>query len=514
MDDLKLYAKSDSQLQEELSIVAQFSQDIGMEFGLEKCAMITIKRGKIAERTNEETEDTDRVQFKELGKDDKYKYLGIEENAEIQQRDMKEKTLREFYHRVRLVLRSELNAKNKMTALNTFAMPTVEYSFAIIDWSLTEVKKMDTKIRKLLTMHSIHHPKSDVARIYISRQEGGRRLVHLESKYKAVITGLAAYLKQSGDRFLQWVLRHEEGKVKYSIPKMATKFLAEVQVEQPDFLQASTPKKVRKTVTQHLATRRVEEWRTKPMHGQFPRLADQDFVDKKATFSWLQSASLKGPTEAFLLAAQDQALRTRYYEARIMRRAVSSRCRLCNKCDEYIDHIIAGCSYLAPTLYLERHNRIASYLHWNILKSMGSDVCDLWYQHQPLTVVETQQGVVLWDMALHTDTRSPANRPDIVVKNFPEKTCLLIDVAVPADANVHKKEVEKKTKYQDLQIEVQRLWSLRTTIIPVVVGALGTVSSNLHGYLQQLPGQPTLAEIQKTALLGTSHILRRTLNVQ
>ena len=79
-----------------------------------------------------------------------------------------------------MVLKSELNAGYKITAINTLAVPVLTNSFNIIDWQLQEIKKMDRKTRKLLTIYRMNHPKADVDRIYISRKEGGRGLVQLE----------------------------------------------------------------------------------------------------------------------------------------------------------------------------------------------------------------------------------------------------------------------------------------------------------------------------------------------
>jgi hypothetical protein len=70
-----------------------------------------------------------------------------------------------------------------------------------------------------------------------------------------------------------------------------------------------------------------------------------------------------------------------------------------------------------------------------------------------------------------------ANRPDIIIiKNKKDKTCLLIDVAIPSDKNVLQKETEKKLKYKNLSIEIQRMWNMKCFVIPVITGATGIVS--------------------------------------
>ena len=75
------------------------------------------------------------------------------------------------------------------------------------------------------------------------------------------------------------------------------------------------------------------------------------------------------------------------------------------------------------------------------------------------------------------------------------------------------KTLEKITKYQDLRIEVQRLMEKKATVVPVIIGALGAIPKDLEKHLQTLKlGKITPSQLQKAALLGTAHILRRYLN--
>jgi hypothetical protein len=96
-----------------------------------------------------------------------------------------------------------------------------------------------------------------------------------------------------------------------------------------------------------------------------------------------------------------------------------------------------------------------------------------------------------------------ANRPDIIVKNKKDKTCLLIDVAIPSDKNIIQKEAEKKLKNKDLRIEIQRMWNMKCFVISVIIGATGIVSKSLQKYLETIPGQHSTDSLQKTAILGT-----------
>ena len=74
-----------------------------------------------------------------------------------------------------------------------------------------------------------------------------------------------------------------------------------------------------------------------------------------------------------------------------------------------------------------------------------------------------------------------------------------------------KEEAEKILKYKDLTIEIQCMWNVKTKVIPVIIGATGTISNSFRKYANNIPGKHEVNELQKTAILGTVHILRKVL---
>ena len=129
-------------------------------------------------------------------------------------------------------------------------------------------------------------------------------------------------------------------------------------------------------------------------------------------------------------------------------------------------------------------------------------------------VYEEGDVTVLWNQAVHTNREVTSNRPDIVIKNKKEKTCTLIDVAIPADRNVVQKEAEKKLKYKSLRIEIQRMWNMKCTIVPVIIGATGIVTRSLEKNLETIPGKHSIDSLQNTAILETSHLIRKVLQCE
>ena len=81
------------------------------------------ERGKLASTGNIVINDDTEVQ--ELDQEEVYKYLGVDENDGIQHSKMKEKIRKEYNRRVRLILRTELNGRNKVEAINSLGVPVI-----------------------------------------------------------------------------------------------------------------------------------------------------------------------------------------------------------------------------------------------------------------------------------------------------------------------------------------------------------------------------------------------------
>ena len=116
-----------------------------------------------------------------------------------------------------------------------------------------------------------------------------------------------------------------------------------------------------------------------------------------------------------------------------------------------------------------------------------------------------------WNQQVQTARTIPNNKPDIIIRDNGNRTCILIDVANPEDRNVIKKETENILKYKDLIIEIQRMWNVKTRVIPIIIGATGTISKSFRKYVSEIPENYDVKELQKTAILGTAHILRKVL---
>ena len=202
MNDLRLFGKSYEEIDSLLQTVRTFSTDIGMEFGIKTCGMLVLKRGKIAKM--EGIVLPDGQVMKEIDVSE-YKYLGVLETDQLKQKETNDMCSKEYKRRlIKLVLKTKLSGKNKIMAVNTWAVATLRYSAGVVDWTVDELK-LDRKTRKMMTLHGALHPKRDVDRLYLPRQKDGRALIGCDMCVKAEENNLAWYVKNSNERLMEGV---------------------------------------------------------------------------------------------------------------------------------------------------------------------------------------------------------------------------------------------------------------------------------------------------------------------
>ena len=135
------------------------------------------------------------------------------------------------------------------------------------------------------------------------------------------------------------------------------------------------------------------------------------------TWIWLRKGNLKRDTDVFLIAAQNNAIRTNYVKAIIDKTQKNSKCRLCGNRDKTINHIISECSKLAYKDYKTRHNWVGMVIHWELCKKLKFVHTNKWYVYDSESVLENKMHKVLWDFEIQTDLLISARRPYLVIVN-------------------------------------------------------------------------------------------------
>ena len=279
-----------------------------MEFGIEKCAMLVMKSGKGHLTDGMELPNQDK--FRTLAENETYKYLGILEVDTINQVEIKNKIQKEYLRRTRKLLETKLSSRNLIKGINTWTVPLVRYSGLFLKWTRDELKQMNQRTRKLMTMHEALHPRDDVERLYVSRKEGGRGLAGIEDSVDASIQQLEGYID-----------KHKRG------------------------LITATRNETDNTMDNRMTISRKQKWEGKQLFGRFKQLMNNISHDK--TWTWLRKRNFQRETESLLIAAQNNVVRTNHIKVRIDKTQQNSKYRLCGDRDETINHIISECSKLA-----------------------------------------------------------------------------------------------------------------------------------------------------------------------
>lgn len=487
MDDLKLYAANNSQLQTMLRLAHQLSQDIGMTFGVKKCQTVTVERGRLKEapevRLDQETVISSMSE-------NPYRYLGILQTNKVEHQKIKEVLTKEFEKRLRNTLKSRLNSNNLTKAINSYAIPVLQYSFGIVKWSHTDLEGINRKIRTELTKFRKHHPRSSIERVTLPRDKGGRGIIDVVQACQSQIDTLRSYFRLSTTQLHRAISQADQN-------------FTPLHLNDAHFEGHPLESDEDKLIT----------WGSKQLHGRFQNDLKSEAVDLKASLEWLRTGTLYPETEGFMLGIQDQVVNTRNYQKYIIKADIpTDSCRKCSTTQETVEHILSACQSLASSQYLERHNKVAIILYLEILKAYQITPLnqDPYYKYKPPPVVESEDTRIYWDKGIITDQTVNHNRPDITVVDKKNRSALLIDVSIPSNNNMENKYAEKIRKYTDLKREVKLMWDLQEVrIVPIIITTMGLIPKNLKSCINTI-GIPwnTYRLMQKSVILDATHIVR------
>ena len=109
---------------------------------------------------------------------------------------MKDRIPKEYLRGTRKLLEAKLCSGNFIKGRNTSSVPLVRYSRVFIKWTTGELKQLDQRTIKIMTMHKALHPRDDVDRLYVSRKEEGRGIASIEDDVDASIRQLKDYIEK------------------------------------------------------------------------------------------------------------------------------------------------------------------------------------------------------------------------------------------------------------------------------------------------------------------------------
>ncbi|KAL1446158.1 hypothetical protein WDU94_008911 [Cyamophila willieti] len=402
MDDLKLFASSVVNLKKMISVVHDFSEDIQMKFGLDKCKILNMIRGK-------HSTDPDEIvspKIEQMNETEVYRYLGINQNVKIDHTKLKNEFKETYSMRLEKVLKTKLNSTNLIKAINSWAIASLSYTYGILKWSQTDLETLDRLTRTTMTKHRVHHPRACVERLYVPRRNGGRGLLNIQKLHNAQVIKMKNYFNNS-DNPMHEILRNNNF----------------------DYLALKQDHEERFSNNNEYVNQAVDTWKKKTLHGKYPQLLDEPKIHKENSITYLRKGELYPETEGFITAIQDSVIATKNHQKFIFKTITDDKCRLCKEKSETIEHVIGSCKILAKNEYLNRHNQVAKIIYSKIIiQNKIKDYVEPYYKLNPEPVLENDQFKILWDRQIITDKTIDHNKPDIVFQNKATEETILIEV--------------------------------------------------------------------------------------
>ena len=143
-------------------------------------------------------------------------------------------------------------------------------------------------------------------------------------------------------------------------------------------------------------------YRIKALHARY--FVATDDVRSSKSWKWLRQSALKKKTEGMIMAAQEQALRTRNVRKVIDKENINGMSRMCGEREETVAYIVCECKRLAQNEYKNwRHDKVVAIIYWELCKKYGVVVKERWYDHKAEKVIETDEIKISWDMRIQTE---------------------------------------------------------------------------------------------------------------
>ena len=248
------------------------------------------------------------------------------------------------------------------------------------------------------------------------------------------------------------------------------------------------------------------------------------YIDSKHrarnTNKWLATQGIISYVEGFIFARQEQEINTRALKAKREKAddpEFNNKCRFCNTKTEDIFHLLCSCDYLAASMYLPmRHDEVARVVYNAIIQHHFKNHSYVY----PQSAWKQANIEIWWDTRISTTPKVKHNRPDIVIWDNEKKTCVIADICVPLDSNVHVQEKTKVDTYAPLIVGLLRLYpQYKYEVIPIVIGATGLVTDSLAKNLKIIINcdndvTQVITKIQRKALIGSMRVLKSALSMR
>ena len=539
VDDLKTYSKNPTKAATLANRLEGMFNNIGLEWGISKCAAIHIKKGKLQKSQNLPL--TSGSEIPVLGEEDHYKFLGKLENVNQLDKQVFKQASLEYLRRLATIWTSPLSIPRKIKASNTFAYPVLQYYMWSCEWAIEDLQELDRKTRGIIAQNKGKHNHESNSMLYLSPDFGGRGLKELEVQYKATKIKIAHYITTSNDPHIEIVRTFQDAKeVKKSrsVIKDAKTYAQQLNLETTfdKQLKCTTVKMGEKQIVLKSSSPKYIQQQLKEAADKMyqQKVSEQLWLGNYVTQRWKDNDISKhnfNPTSKWknipdvVLSVHTSILQqlvpTKVYRVKkLQERGSDLICTLCQSAEETIPHLLCGCSAMAQSIYKSRHDRMLRPVYHFLLSLYNispNDETKAWYKQAiPKTSIENNQAKILWDTPIYIDKapENGANRPDITIYDRKNKKVILIEGTVCNIGQINDRNEYKKRKYLDLRVGLRKIYpDYEIKQINIVFNFLGdfngTLEKELSNLTQKKDVNKVLTNCQKWIITQNCEVIKK-----
>ena len=434
-----MFAASAMKMTRVLKATKESTKCMGMQWNEKKCAVTQMKKGALDQTTSDMKLDESAV-IARLKDGEQYKFLGVPENLKQQDKLVLNCAAEVYLKRVSVIWSSPLSDHNRITATNQLSLK----------WPIADLQQLDRETGKIMVENGGKHPLGSKALLYLPRKVGGRGLKSVENEYKLTKIKTAVNLYQNQDPTMKTVREFEERAAEsghHSLIKDAVKYAKELDLD----LKLSELNQTFPTADGNEASgKEIDVWAKRAQQQQLRqeitkekwqckllKIRWEDDQLSRSCFDWLKEWKT-GPSNT-IAAVQElyqQLLPTKLYDHKktCINTSPDVLCRMCGKCPESVPHILSGCSTLAQTNYLARHNSVLKIMFFEMLRDQNlvSKVPPWNSPVQPKPMYENERAKAFWDVPVYAESvMVKANRIDARIVEKERKRVAVIKMSCP-----------------------------------------------------------------------------------
>ena len=360
-------------------------KDIGLDLNPKKCSVANVKGGKqVFYGAKVNLEGTTAIASLKEG--EQYTFSGVLERLKQEDTMALKIAAKKYIQPVSVIWSCPLSDWNKVKSTIELALSSFMYLMWIQTWPLAELRQIDRRVRKIMVANGGRHPTSSNATLYLPRSIGGRGLRSVEQEYKLTKIKAALEMYENPDPTIGIVRMFDKKASERGhqcFAKDAVTFARELDLE----LNLTHPqsscsklggdeiprKQVKETLKKSVISKLKSEVEDRKWEEKLAASRWKDEEQDKRCFEWMNNWRT-APTHVItgVQYLYQQLLSTKLYTGKKIKTTNHQdyTCRICGKSQESVAHVLVGCSAIAQTKHLERHNRVLRILFFRDSKQI------------------------------------------------------------------------------------------------------------------------------------------------